>query len=60
MTRLNWRPVYDIEQRTRLIEIETEQLKKENARLKKLNSKLDLLLRNPDAYLQMYPPTDSN
>ncbi len=53
LARLNWRPVFEIEQRTKWLELE-------NARLAKIESKLDLLLRNPDSYLQMYPPTDSN
>ncbi len=57
---MNWRPVYEIEQQTRLIEIETEQLKRENARLAKIESKLDLLLRNPDSYSKIYPPNESN
>jgi hypothetical protein len=50
---LNWRPVYDIEQRTRqleLKEIEDERLLKqldaENKRLAELESRLDALLLN--------------
>jgi hypothetical protein len=38
--RANWRPVYDIEQRTRLLKKESEQLKKENARLAAIQSRL--------------------
>ena len=45
----NWRPVFEIEQRTRQLEIETEQIKKENARLAVLESKLDSLLRSADS-----------
>ena len=45
----NWRPVFEIEQRTRQLEIEIEQLDKENARLAVLESKLDLLLRSADS-----------
>ena len=45
----NWRPVFEIEQRTRQLKIETEQIKKENARLAVLESKLDSLLRSADS-----------
>ena len=45
----NWRPVFEIEQRTRQLEIEIEQLDKENARLAVLESKLDSLLRSADS-----------
>jgi len=39
---LNWRPVYDIEQRTKL-------LLHENERLAALNSTMDALSRNVDS-----------
>jgi len=39
---LNWRPVYDIEQRTKL-------LRQENERLAALNSRMDALLRTVDS-----------
>jgi len=45
----NWRPVFEIEQRTRQLEIEIEQLERENARLAVLESKLDSLLRSADS-----------
>jgi hypothetical protein len=68
---LNWRPVREIEQRTRLIEQrtklienETEQLRKENARLKELNAKgrallscVDQLCFPPDSISTPAPPT---
>jgi len=50
---LNWRPVYDIEQRTR-------QLKSENRRLAELESRLDVLLLNADSSSQTPPSTGSN
>ena len=45
----NWRPVFEIEQRTRQLESEIEQLERENARLAVLESKLDSLLRSADS-----------
>ena len=42
LATLNWRPVYDIEQRTKL-------LLHENERLAALNSTMDALLRNVDS-----------
>ena len=45
----NWRPVFEIEQRMRQLEIEIEQLERENARLAVLESKLDSLLRSADS-----------
>jgi hypothetical protein len=70
----NWRPVYDIEQRTKQhelselesekrlqqLKIETEQLRQENKRLAGLNSRMDALLRNADSSSQTPPATDSN
>jgi hypothetical protein len=40
LAMFNWRPVYDIEQRTSLLRKQTEQLKKENARLAAIESRL--------------------
>jgi hypothetical protein len=50
---LNWRPVYDIEQRTKQLEIE-------NKRLAALESRLDSLLLNVDSSSQTPPATGSN
>jgi hypothetical protein len=50
---LNWRPIYDIEQRTKL-------LRQENERLAALNSKMDALLRNVDSSSQTPPATGSS
>ncbi|MFM9102684.1 MAG: hypothetical protein ACKOPS_15720, partial [Cyanobium sp.] len=74
LAMFNWRPVYDIEQRTKQYElselesekrlqqlqIETEQLRQENKRLAALNSRMDALLRNADSSSQTPPATDSN
>ncbi len=67
LAMLNWRPVYDIEQRTRqleLKEIEDErrlkQLEVENKRLAALESRLDALLLNADSSSQTPPATGSN
>jgi len=67
LAMLNWRPVYDIEQRTRqleLREIEGEkrlkQLEKENRRLAELESRLDVFLLNADSSSQTPPSTGSN
>ena len=56
LAMLNWRPVYDIEQRsiasekrTKLIESEIERLRTENARLATLESKLNALLLDFDS-----------
>jgi hypothetical protein len=57
---LNWRPVYDIEQRTRQLRIETEQLREENRRLAELESRMDALLLNADSSSQTPPATGSN
>jgi len=50
---VNWRPVYDIEQRT-------NQLEKENERLAELESRMDALLLNVDSSSQTPPATGSN
>jgi len=71
---VNWRPVYDIEQeserlrieslesekRTKLVENEIAQLKLENKRLAALESRLDALLLNADSSSQTPPATGSN
>jgi hypothetical protein len=71
---LNWRPVYDIEQRTKQLRIESlesekrskqfeseiEQLDIENRRLAALESRLDALLLNADSSSQTPPATGSN
>jgi hypothetical protein len=53
LAMLNWRPVYDIEQRTKLLEIE-------NKRLAEIESRLDALLRCPDSCLPLLPEIDSD
>ena len=53
LAMLNWRPVYDIEQRTK-------QLREENRRLAELESRLDALLLNADSSSQTPPATGSN
>jgi type VI protein secretion system component VasK len=53
LATLNWRPIYDIEQRTKL-------LRQENERLAALNSKMDALLRNVDSSSQTPPATGSS
>jgi hypothetical protein len=50
---LNWRPVYDIEQRTKQLEVE-------NKHLAALESRLDSLLLNADSSSQTPPATGSN
>ena len=67
LAMLNWRPVYDIEQRTRQLRIESLEsekrlklLKKENERLAALESRLDALLLNADSSSQTPPATGSN
>ena len=63
LATLNWRPVYDIEQeserlrieslesekRTKLVENEIAQLKLENKRLAELESRMDALLLSADS-----------
>ena len=74
LATLNWRPVYDIEQeterlrieslesekRTNLVENEIAQLKLENKRLAELESRMDALLLNADSSSQTPPATGSN
>jgi hypothetical protein len=74
LAMLNWRPVYDIEQRTKQLRIESlesekrskqfeseiEQLDIENRRLAELESRLDALLLNADSSSQTPPATGSN
>jgi hypothetical protein len=74
LAMVNWRPVYDIEQRTKQLRIESlesdkrlkqleseiEQLDTENRRLAALESKLDALLLNADSSSQTPPATGSN
>ena len=74
LATLNWRPVYDIEQRTRQLRVESlesdkrlkhleseiEQLDTENRRLAALESRMDALLHNADSSSQTPPATGSN
>ena len=67
LAMLNWRPVYDIEQRTKQHEQRelesrnrTKLLEIENKRLAELELRMDALLRNPDSSSQTPPATDSN
>ena len=74
LAMVNWRPVYDIEQRTKQYELnviasekrmqESEKrlklLKKENERLAALESRMDALLLNVDSSSQTPPATGSN
>ena len=67
LAMLNWRPVYDIEQRTKqyeLRELESEKrlklLEQEDKRLAELESRLDALLLNADSSSQTPPATGSN
>ena len=74
LAMFNWRPVYDIEQRTKQHELnviasekrmqESEKrlrlLKKENERLAELESRMDALLLNADSTSQTPPATGSN
>jgi len=64
---VNWRPVSDIEQRTRQHELNAlasekrlKLLKKENERLAALESRMDALLLNADSSSQTPPATGSN
>jgi hypothetical protein len=50
---LNWRPVYEIEQETKMIEADIE-------KLDRLISKLDALSRRSDFNSQTQSSTDSN
>ena len=67
LAMLNWRPVYDIEQRTKqykLRELESEKrlqlLEQEDKRLAELESRLDALLLNADSSSQTPPATGSS
>ncbi len=74
LATLNWRPVYDIEQRTKQHELNViasekrmqesekrlKQLKKENERLAALESRMDALLLSADSSSQTPPATGSN
>ena len=74
LAMFNWRPVYDIEQRTKQHELnviasekrmqESEKrlklLKKENERLAELESRMDALLLSADSTSQTPPATGSN
>jgi hypothetical protein len=74
LAMVNWRPVYDIEQRTKQHELnviasekrmqESEKrlklLRKENERLAALESRMDALLLNADSSSQTPPATGSN
>jgi hypothetical protein len=67
LAMVNWRPVYDIEQReleserrTKQLESEIEQLDTENKRLAALESRMDALLLNVDSSSQTPPATGSN
>ena len=67
LATFNWRPVYDIEQRTKQLRIESLEsekrlnlLKRENERLAELESRMDALLLNVDSSSQTPPATGSN
>ena len=67
LAMVNWRPVYDIEQReleserrTKQLESEIELLVTENKRLAELESRMDALLLNADSSSQTPPATGSN
>ena len=67
LAMLNWRPVYDIEQRTKQHEQRelesrkrTKLLEIENRRLADLESRMDALLLNADSSSQTPPATGSN
>ena len=55
---LNWRPVREIEQRTRLIEIEIAQLRSENAKEKALSASIRRLCFPPESSSTPPPPTE--
>jgi hypothetical protein len=57
---LNWRPVYDIEHRTKQLESEIAQMQLENKRLAELNSRMDALLLSANSSSQTPPATGSN
>jgi hypothetical protein len=60
LATFNWRPVYDIEQRTKRLEREIAQMQLENTRLAELNSRMDALLLSADSSSQTPPATGSN
>ena len=74
LAMVNWRPVYDIEQETEKLRIESLEsekrmlesekrlklLKKENERLAELESRMDALLLSADSSSQTPPATGSN
>ena len=60
LAMVNWRPVYDIEQRTMRLEHEIAQMQLENKRLAELNSRMDALLLSADSSSQIPPATGSN
>ena len=60
LATFNWRPVYDIEQRTKRLEREIAQMQLENKRLAELNSRMDALLLSADSSSQTPPATGSN
>ena len=74
LAMLNWRPVYDIEQETERLRIESLESEKqilesekrlklleiENKRLAALESRMDALLLNADSSSQTPPATGSN
>ena len=74
LATLNWRPVYDIEQRTRQLRIksldsekrlkqlesEIEQLNRENVKLAELELRMDAVLLNADSSSPTPPATGSN
>jgi len=67
LAMLNWRPVYDIEQETERLRIESLECEKrlkllneENERLSPLESRMTPLLLNADSSSQTPPATGSN
>jgi len=60
LAMLNWRPVYDIEQRELESRKRTKLLEIENKRLADLESRLDALLLNADSSSQTPPATGSS
>ena len=60
LATFNWRPVYDIEKRTKRLEREIAQMQLENKRLAELNSRMDALLLSANSSSQTPPATGSN
>jgi hypothetical protein len=58
LSMLNWRPVREIEQRTRELEIEIAQLRAENARSRALNASMQRLCFPPEFSSTPPPPTE--